>query len=110
MKRFRFDKEIGFAINQYESDGAHFIKLLRTNQKTNIGFIQVEADGIVGYHQATVQQLFIAVEGEGWVTGEDRKRISIKSGEGVIWDKGEWHESGSRTAMTSLVIEEYKNR
>jgi len=65
----------------------------------------LDAGGVVGYHQATVEQLYIVVQGEGWVTGTDRERISIKSGEGVIWDKGEWHESGSESGMLALVVE-----
>lgn len=65
----------------------------------------MDAGGVVGYHQATVEQLYIVVQGEGWVTGTDRERISIKSGEGVIWDKGEWHESGSESGMLALVVE-----
>ncbi|WP_404346712.1 cupin domain-containing protein [Sutcliffiella horikoshii] len=105
MKFFRFDKEVGFLIKQYDSQAAHFIKVCRNQQENSIGFIQLDAGGVVGYHQATVEQLFIVVQGEGWVTGTDRERISIKSGEGVMWDKGEWHESGSESGMLALVVE-----
>ncbi|KMJ59912.1 cupin [Bacillus sp. LL01] len=105
MKFFRFDKEVGFPIKQYDSQAAQFIKVLRGKQETSVGFIQVDAGGVVGYHQASVQQLFIVVQGDGWVTGTDRERISIKSGEGVMWEKGEWHESGSDSGMLALVVE-----
>ncbi|MEI4526028.1 hypothetical protein [Priestia megaterium] len=33
------------------------------------------------------------------VTGENQKRISIKRGEAVLWEKGEWHTSGSETGI-----------
>ncbi|TYS68251.1 cupin domain-containing protein [Sutcliffiella horikoshii] len=105
MKFFRFDKEVGFPIKHYDSQAAHFIKVSRNKQENSIGFIQLDAGGVVGYHQATVQQLFIVVQGEGWVTGTDRERISIRSGEGVMWEEGEWHESGSESGMLALVVE-----
>lgn len=105
MKFFRFDKEVGFQINQYDSQAAHFIKVFRNKQENSVGFIQLDAGGVVGYHQAKVQQLFIVVQGEGWVTGTDRERIFIKNGEGVMWEEGEWHESGSASGMLALVVE-----
>ncbi len=105
MKFFRFDKEVGFPIKQYDSQAAHFMKVCRNQEENSIGFIQLDAGGEVGYHQATVEQLYIVVQGEGWVTGTDRERISIKSGEGVMWDKGEWHESGSESGLLALVVE-----
>lgn len=105
MKFFRFDKEIGFPIKQYDSQAANFIKIFRNKQETSVGFIQIEAGGVVGYHQASVEQLFIIVQGAGWVTGTDCKRIPITNGEGVIWKEGEWHESGSESGMLALVIE-----
>ncbi|CAG9621567.1 cupin domain-containing protein [Sutcliffiella rhizosphaerae] len=105
MDFYRFDKEVGLAINKYETRAAFFTKVLRSLEDMRLGFIQVEATGIVGYHQATVYQLFIVVEGKGWVTGEDRIRIEIEAGEGVFWQSGEWHESGSDEGMRALVIE-----
>ncbi|KPB03790.1 cupin domain-containing protein [Bacillus sp. CHD6a] len=105
MKFFRFEKEVGFPIKQFDSKEAHYIKVWRSKQENNVGFIQIDAGGVVGYHQATVQQLFIVVQGEGWVTGTDREKISIKSGEGVMWEEGEWHESGSENGMLAIVIE-----
>ncbi|MFE7082930.1 hypothetical protein [Priestia megaterium] len=36
--------------------------------------------GILGPHQAPISQLFVVVQGEGWVPGEDQKQINIKAG------------------------------
>lgn len=102
---FRFDKEIGFPIKRYDSLTAHFITVLRSKEETSVGFIHIEAGGVVGYHQASVQQLFIVVQGGGWVTGTNREKMVIESGEGVMWEEGEWHESGSESGMLALVIE-----
>ncbi len=78
---------------------------MKTEKPTNIGFINIEQGGIVGYHQAPVPQLFIVIQGEGWVQGEDTNRIIIKSGKGVLWKKGEGHASGSETGLAALVLQ-----
>ena len=81
----------------------HSLKAFYT--KITIGFIHIEQGGVVGYHLAPVPQLFIVVEGEGWVEGENQKRVNVRSGEGVIWKKGEGHTSGSDSGLTALVLE-----
>ncbi len=75
---------------------------MKTESPTNIGFINIEQGGIVGYHKVPVPQLFIVVQGEGWVEGENKKRKAIKSGQGVFWNKGEGHISGSETGLIAL--------
>ncbi|MFJ8526751.1 cupin domain-containing protein [Bacillus sp. NPDC094106] len=105
MELYIFNKEDSNEIGNYNSISAFYSKILKTEEATNIGFIHIDPDGIVGYHEAPVPQLFIVVQGEGWVAGEDEKRINLKSGEGVLWNKGEGHSSGSKMGMTALVIQ-----
>jgi quercetin dioxygenase-like cupin family protein len=95
----------GQKISNYNSLSAFYSKIIKTEEPTNIGFINIEQGGIVGYHKAPVPQLFIVVQGEGWIEGEDRKRVSLKSGEGVFWQKGEGHASGSISGLTALVLQ-----
>jgi quercetin dioxygenase-like cupin family protein len=70
-----------------------------------IGCMHIGAGGIVGYHQATVRQLFLVVAGTGWVRGKDEPRQPIAAGQAAYWEAGEWHESGSQDGMTAIVIE-----
>ncbi|KAA0944243.1 cupin [Sporosarcina sp. ANT_H38] len=105
MEILRFGKEIAQEISNYNSISAFYSKLMKTESPTNIGFIYIEKGGIVGYHKAPVPQLFLIVEGEGWVEGEDRKRVMVKKGLGIFWDKGEGHISGSETGLTALVLQ-----
>ncbi|MFI2130722.1 hypothetical protein ACH434_11700 [Lysinibacillus fusiformis] len=56
-------------------------------------------------HEAPVPQLLIVIQGEGWVCGEDGKRVDIATGDGVLWQQGQAHESGSTTGLTALVIQ-----
>jgi quercetin dioxygenase-like cupin family protein len=104
----KFGKEIAQEISNYNSISAFYSKLMKTESPTNIGFINIEQGGIVGYHKAPVPQLFLVVEGEGWVEGEDKKRKAVKSGQGVFWHKGEGHISGSETGLTALVLQSEK--
>jgi quercetin dioxygenase-like cupin family protein len=105
MEFLKFGKEIAQEIGNYNSVSAFYSKLMKTETPTNIGFINIEQGGVVGYHKAPVPQLFLVVEGEGWVEGEDKKRITIKRGQGVYWNKGEGHISGSEKGLTALVLQ-----
>lgn len=70
-----------------------------------IGAMHIGPGGVVGFHQATVPQLFLVVGGEGWVRGPEAGRTPIRPNQAAFWTAGEWHESGSDTGMTALAIE-----
>src|SRR5690606_33914937 len=105
MQLVNFGKAAGNKINNYDSILSTYSKIMKTEEPTNIGLIHIEKGGVVGYHQAPVPQLFVVVNGEGWVEGEDKKKVYLKSGEGVFWNKGEGHLSGSDEGLTALVIQ-----
>lgn len=105
MKLFQLDAQTGRTIDRFDSIGASYAQITHTNGKVQIGCMRVAADGIVGYHQAVTPQLFVVVSGHGWVTGVDRQRTPIRSGQVAFWDAGEWHESGTEVGMTAIVIE-----
>lgn len=67
--------------------------------------IEVEPGGLVARHPAAGFQLFAVVSGSGWVSGGEGGREPIASGQAVVWDPGEEHESGSDEGMTALVVE-----
>ena len=105
MEVFKCGKELGQAVTNYNSVSAFYSKIMKSVEPTNIGLIHLEKGGVLGYHEAPVPQLFILVEGEGWIEGEDKKRVMLKSGEGVFWKKGEGHKSGSDIGYTALVLQ-----
>lgn len=92
-------------INNYQSIDAFYTKIMKTAEPANIGFMYIEPGGVVGMHEAPVPQLFIVVHGEGWVCGGDQEKVFIKTGEGVLWQTGEAHESRSDSGLTALVIQ-----
>lgn len=103
MEIIRLQKEK--EITNYSSAMAFYTKIVKTAHPVNIGLITIQQNGIVGRHEAPVPQLFVVVEGEGWVEGEDGQRLLMKRGEAVLWNKGENHTSGTETRLTAIVLE-----
>ncbi len=105
MKIFRFDRDIGRSIDRYNSVGLTLTRMAHLLDEAVIQCAYLEPGGLIGYHQATVPQLFVVVQGEGWVRGEAPERTAIRSGQGAYWEEGEWHELGTETGMTAIIIE-----
>ena len=105
MKLYRFDREVGGSIQAYHSSGFVIARLAHLFDEAVVNCAYLEANGVIGYHQATIPQLFLVVQGEGWVRSETNGRVSIKTGEAAYWEQDEWHESGTETGMTAIIIE-----
>ena len=105
MRRVQFDASVGRAIAQFQSQHVTITGIQRTPGSAQIGCMWIGAGGVVGYHEADTAQLFLVVSGDGWATGADRVGHALSAGQGVFWEAGEWHESGSDTGMTVIVVE-----
>lgn len=105
MKIFRFDSEVGSAIEQFGSVKAIISKILHLEDKALISSVHIQAGGKIGYHQAVTPQLLLVVKGEGWVRGESERKTAVQEGQAIFWEQGEWHESGSGTGMIAVIIE-----
>jgi hypothetical protein len=105
MKLLRFDLEVARGIDRYNSAGFHLAKIAHLFDESVIQCAYLTANGVIGYHQATIPQLFLVVRGAGWVRGETLDRTSIETGQAAYWEKGEWHESGTEAGMTAIIIE-----
>lgn len=109
MKIFRFDPEVGKSIDAHGSLGFVISKLVHAFEETDIKSAYLSPGGVIGYHQTTKDQLFVVVQGQGWVRGEAlESQCSIKAGQAVFWTQGEWHESGTETGMVIILIESNK--
>ncbi len=110
---YRFGPDVGRPITHYNSDFimARILRIAGSaplgqgDRDITIGCMHLGAGGSVGFHQATVPQLFLTVAGVGWVAGTDRVRRPIRQYEAAFWERGEWHEAGSERGMTAIVIE-----
>lgn len=70
-----------------------------------ISSVYIQPGGKIGYHQAVTPQLFLLVQGEGWVKGEIDETLAVQEGQAIFWEQGEWHESGSEKGMIAVIIE-----
>lgn len=104
MKLYRFDQEVGKPISAFGSSFT-MSRIGQYNGEFHIGCMHLEEGGLVGRHDAVVNQLFLVITGEGWVSDASGTKTSIKSGEAAFWVKGENHESGTKTGMVAMVIE-----
>lgn len=104
MRILHLNEVTGKNITQYNSN---FImrKLLMTNHPSHVGIMDLGEKGLVGYHEATVSQMLIILDGEGWVRGGEEAKAKVTVGDIVFWEKGEGHETTTDKGMKAIVIE-----
>jgi len=105
MKLFRFDPEAGKTIEAYGSSGFVISRIAHLSDEAVVNCAYLESGGAIGFHQAAIPQLFLVVYGEGWVRDDSSERMHIEAGQAAYWDKGEWHEAGTETGLTAIIIE-----
>lgn len=59
----------------------------------------------MGHHAATIHQVFLVVQGQGWVAGKDGVRMTLQAGQGAYWEPGEEHAAGTEAGLMAVVIE-----
>jgi quercetin dioxygenase-like cupin family protein len=105
MKIFRFDSQVGRQIEQFGSVNVILSSVARLTADAQVSCMYIGPGGTIGYHPAATPQLFLVVQGEGWVRGETAEQVPIHSEEATFWEAGEGHACGSATGMTAIVIE-----
>ncbi|WP_017798714.1 hypothetical protein [Oceanobacillus kimchii] len=70
MKIYSFNQQYGQFITHFDSIFT-MTRILQTNHETRIGCMHLDNNGIIGYHQASVDQLLLVVNGDGWVRTSD---------------------------------------
>jgi quercetin dioxygenase-like cupin family protein len=105
VKIFRFDKEVGVPISAFGSQNAVISRILRSTGGIQFGCFHLGPNGVIGHHQATCPQLFLVIQGEGWVRSGDGEKVTIHAGQAAFWETGEWHESGTDSGMSAIVLE-----
>lgn len=69
------------------------------NGEVHIYCIYFESESQIGTHPTGYGQLFLVMNGEGWVAGSDGHRIQLKAGLGAFFEPGELP-----TALSPLYI------
>ncbi len=104
MKIIRLDEIKGKKITQYDSN-VIMRKVLMTKEPSHVGIVQLEEGGIIGYHDATVPQLLLIIEGGGWVRTSLEGKVKVTAGDVVFWEKGEGHETSTTRGLKAIVVE-----
>jgi len=105
MRLFRFDAQTGEPVTQYNSTNAVVSRILNTTAGVSVVSIHLAQNGVLGFHQAVQNQLFLVVQGSGWVRDKTSDRVEIVAGQGAFWEAGEEHETGTETGLMAIVIE-----
>lgn len=100
-----FTAQSARSIEQFASTGASSVVLVHGNGESHAYAIHFVPGGTIGPHPAGFDQLFLVVEGVGWVAGADGVRISVGRHCGAFVPKGEVHSKGSETGMLALMIQ-----
>jgi mannose-6-phosphate isomerase-like protein (cupin superfamily) len=100
-----FREPLAQAVDRYESREAAFARIAVTHGNGHLGCMYLAPGGGLGRHPAPCPQLFCVVRGEGTVTGGDGVPRAIESGQAVLFDSGEDHESSTFGGMVVLVLE-----
>jgi len=104
MRIIRLDKINGKSIKQYDSNMI-MRKILMTEKPSHVGIIHLDKGGIVGYHDASMPQVLVIIEGNGWVRAGKNSKVSVAEGDVIMWEKGEGHETISDSGLKAIVIE-----
>lgn len=105
MRLYAFDASAGRPIAEFGSVGLTITPVVRATGETQVVAMWLSPGGSVGRHEASSGQLFLVIQGSGWVEGGDGARREIRAGQAAWWDDGEMHAAGSATGMAALVIE-----
>lgn len=73
--------------------------------RTHVHSLRFDPGGVIGRHPAGPAQLFIVVEGAGWVEGGDGVRTPIAAGQAAYIAAGESHAKGSETGMSVVMVQ-----
>lgn len=105
MRIVQFGSKMTAAIEQYDSVGAGSTRLGDGTGESHVYCMRIAAGGSIGRHLAGFDQLFLAVEGSGWVEGGDGKRVPLAKGEAAVFAKGEMHAKGSDAGLVAIMVQ-----
>lgn len=93
------------AIHLFASVGASSIELAHGKGESHAYAIHFIPGGMIGPHPAGFDQLFLPLQGTGWVAGSDGVRHAVGPFRGAFVPKGEVHAKGSDTGMVALMVQ-----
>ena len=105
MKIVDFSPEQAQPITDFGSVDATTVPLGDGQGEAHVYCVRFGAGGSIGPHPTGFGQLFLVVEGRGWVEGGDGARRDLAAGQGAWFKRGEHHAKGSDHGMTAVMIQ-----
>lgn len=93
------------AIEQFAASGASSVEFAHGTGESHAYAIYFLPGGVIGPHPAGFDQLFLVVQGSGWVAGADGVRMSVGTNRGAFVPSGEVHSKGSEAGMLALMVQ-----
>jgi len=104
MEFYKLSNDLKRHITEFNSD-FFMNQIISLDKEAKIGLLQLNENGVIGYHQATTPQLLYVIQGEGRVRNYSANFYSLLQGEAVFWGQDEWHETKTETGFIGLMIE-----
>lgn len=92
-------------ITIHQSELAFINHIALMEATTSVVCIHLAPGGMLGNHPASGDQLFCVITGQGEVGSSTQGFQPIQAGQGVLWQRGEWHTTRSTSGLTAMVIE-----
>ena len=105
MKVIEFSRGQAQPIELFNSVSAASLPLGDGRGETHVHCVFFDAGGKIGEHPTGFAQLFLVIEGSGWATGADGRRVELRAGQGAYFERGENHSKGSETGMTAIMVQ-----
>lgn len=105
MRILDFQKGLADPIARFRSERASSVSLGHGQGDVHVYAVHFDADGIIGTHPTGYCQLFLVVQGQGWVSGADGVRVRVAAGQGAYFELGEEHSKGSDTGMMAIMVQ-----
>ncbi len=104
MRIYRFDPEVGQEDEQFGSVKAIIARVLQLDDRAEINAVYIHPDERISVQQVMTQQLFLLVDGEGWVKHEVSEKKTVRQGQAVFYGESELPELGTESGMTAVII------
>jgi quercetin dioxygenase-like cupin family protein len=92
-------------IGEYASRGARSGELARGVGDAHVHLVRLEAGGEIGPHRTGFGQLWVVLDGTGWVSDSNDVRTPIAAGQMAYFPRGTRHAKGAFSALVALMVQ-----
>jgi hypothetical protein len=104
MKIYYFDPKPGKEDGPFGNVKAIIARVLQLDNRAEINAVYIHPGEQLSVQQLMSQQMFLLVDGEGWVKNESGEKKTVTQGQAIFWGESELPESGTESGMTAVII------